>query len=221
MPGNSKSSRSNGDISSGYSHSFWIDSVNGLEFDPLQGDFETDIVIVGAGIAGLSVGYCLSQMGRKVTVLEDGRVGSGETGRTTAHLVNALDDRYFEIEKYHGQEAARLAAESHTAAIDFIEQTVRKENMSCDFRRLNGYLFLHDSDEMKTLEDELEATRRAGLNTSLLQTVPGIFDGSRPCLLFPDQAQFHPLKYLNTLANAIVLKGGRIFTRTHVEEVRK
>ena len=67
----------------------------------------------------------------------------------------------------------------------------------------------------------MEATRRAGLNTSLLQTVPGIFDGSCPCLLFPDQAQFHPLKYLNTLANAIVLKGGRIFTRTHVEEVRK
>ena len=88
-----------GDITSGYSHSFWIDTVPNLQFDPLRSDLDTDIVIVGAGLAGLSIGYCLTEIGRKVVILEDGAIGSGETGRTTAHIVNALDDRYTEIEK--------------------------------------------------------------------------------------------------------------------------
>ena len=208
-------------LTSGYAHSFWIDTVQSLKYTPLQEDLETDIVIVGAGLAGLSVGYCLASSGHKVIILEDGFVGSGETGRTTAHIVNALDDRYTEIEKYHGKEGSKLAAESHTMAIDFIEQTVRKENIDCDFKRLNGYLFLHETDDVRTLEDELEATHRAGINTSLLQRMPGIDSEKGPCLLFPEQAQFHPLKYLHGLAKAFVDRGGKIYTETHVDEVTK
>jgi glycine/D-amino acid oxidase-like deaminating enzyme/nitrite reductase/ring-hydroxylating ferredoxin subunit len=208
-------------LTSGYSISFWIDTVESLKYNSLQGDLEADIVIIGAGIAGLSVGYCLSQSGRSVVILEDGFVGSGETGRTTAHIVNALDDRYTEIEKYHGGDGARVAAESHTAAIDFVEKTVLKENIDCDFKRVNGYLFLHESDDIKTLEDELEATRRAGIDTSLVQQIPGIDFEKGPALLFPNQAQFHPLKYIHGLAKAIIGKGGRIYTQTHVDEVSK
>jgi glycine/D-amino acid oxidase-like deaminating enzyme/nitrite reductase/ring-hydroxylating ferredoxin subunit len=179
------------------------------------------VVIVGAGISGLTVGYCLSQAGRKVVIVEDGFIGSGETGRTTAHIVNALDDRYSEIEKYHGQDGARFAAESHTAAIDFIESTVAKENIDCDFKRIDGYLFLHESDDIKTLHEELEATHRAGINTVLLDSIPGIQNETGPCLQFPRQAQFHPLKYIHALANAIIAKGGQIYTQTRVKSIRK
>lgn len=209
-----------GDLTSGYSHSFWIDSVPALRFDSLQSDLEADIVIVGAGLAGLSVAYCLAERGRNVVVVEDGFVGSGESGRTTAHIVNALDDRYTEIEKYHGEDGSRLAAESHTAAIDFIERTVRTENIDCDFQRLNGYLFLHESDDIKTLREELEATKRAGIQTQLIDQAPGI-NATGPFLVFPNQAQFHPLKYMHALAKCIVEKGGKIYTQTHVDEVRK
>jgi len=61
--------------------------------------------------------------------------GGGMTGYTTAHLTNALDDRYYELERYHGQEGAALAAMSHTAAIDQIERIVRAEDIDCEFRR--------------------------------------------------------------------------------------
>jgi glycine/D-amino acid oxidase-like deaminating enzyme/nitrite reductase/ring-hydroxylating ferredoxin subunit len=210
-----------GVITSGYAHSFWIDSIPSLKFDSLKQDIETDIVIIGAGISGLTVGYCLSQAGRPVVIVEDGFVGSGETGRTTAHIVNALDDRYSEIEKYHGEDGARLAAESHTAAIDFVESIVLSENIDCDFRRVEGYLFLHETDERKTLEDELEATHRAGINTSLIEEIPGIMNAKGPCLQFPRQAQFHPLKYLHGLARAIINRGGKIFTESHVTDVKK
>lgn len=216
-----RQNRVEADLTSGYSHSYWIDTVQSLKYDSLQSDLETDIVIVGAGLAGLSIGYCLVESGRNVVILEDGFVGSGESGRTTAHIVNALDDRYTEIEKYHGEEGSRLAAQSHTAAIDFIEKTVSKENINCDFKRLNGYLFLHESDDIKTLRDELEATRKAGIDTSLVEHAPGINFEKGPFLLFPNQAQFHPLKYMHGLAKSIVEKGGKIYTQTHVDEVRK
>ena len=85
------------------------------------------------------------------------------TGRTTAHLVNALDDRYYELEKMLGEEFSRLCAESHTVAIDRIEAIVSEEKIDCDFERLDGYLFLPPDGSIKDLERELDAVHRAGL----------------------------------------------------------
>src|ERR671928_433271 len=96
---------------------------------PLAADAGADVCVVGAGIAGLTTAYLLAREGREVVVLEDGAVAGGETGRTTAHLTNALDDRYYELERLHGGRGARLAAESHTAAIERVEQTVNEENI--------------------------------------------------------------------------------------------
>jgi glycine/D-amino acid oxidase-like deaminating enzyme/nitrite reductase/ring-hydroxylating ferredoxin subunit len=210
-----------GITTSGSQPSYWIDSCEPLKYTPLQKDLQTEIVIVGGGISGLSVAYCLAKSGRKVIVIEDGFIGSGETGRTTAHLVNALDDRYSEIENKLGETASMLAAMSHTEAINFIEKIIQEESISCDFHRVDGYLFLHPSDHLKTLEDELNATHRAGISTTLLQEVPGIPYEGGPCLRFPNQAQFHPMKYLRGLAEAIIKYDGIIFTQTRAQEFKK
>src|SRR5690349_10859783 len=143
-----------GVTTSGSNISFWLDSVEPIRYSPLGTSLKTEVVIVGAGIAGLSVAYCLSKAGKQVVVVEDGFVGSGETGRTTAHLVNALDDRYAEIERVLGEEKCRLAAESHTEAINFVEKVVRDEHIECDFKRVDGFLFLHPTDEAKTIDEE-------------------------------------------------------------------
>src|SRR5437868_9396187 len=126
-------------------------------------DTEADVCIVGAGIAGMTTAYLLAREGKSVVILDDGPIGGGMTGRTTAHLVNALDDRYYDLETYHGQQGARLTAESHTAAIARIAAIVAEERIDCDFERLDGYLFVPPGDSMKQLERELEATHRAGL----------------------------------------------------------
>ncbi len=101
-----------------------------------------DVVIVGGGIAGLSTAYLLSKSGKKVILFEDGYIGSGESGRTTAHITHALDDRYYNLEKLHGKEGTQIAAESHTAAINILEAIVNEEKIDCDFEKLNGFLFL-------------------------------------------------------------------------------
>jgi glycine/D-amino acid oxidase-like deaminating enzyme/nitrite reductase/ring-hydroxylating ferredoxin subunit len=185
-----------------------------------MGGEPVDVAIVGGGIAGLTTAYLLSKSGKKVAVIEDGYIGSGETGRTTAHITHALDDRYYNLEEKHGLDGARNAANSHTAAIDLIESIIKEENISCDFERLDGFLFLDPTDRKESLNKELEATHRVGIvNTEILEKAPLQSFNTGPCIRFPNQAQFQPLKYLKGIQNSILKNGGHIFTETYVQEV--
>jgi glycine/D-amino acid oxidase-like deaminating enzyme/nitrite reductase/ring-hydroxylating ferredoxin subunit len=188
----------------------------------LAADTQADVCVIGAGIAGMTTAYLLLQEGKSVVVLDDGPVGGGQTQRTTGHLSNALDDRYVEIEGWHGLEGARLAAESHSAAIDRIEALVARESIACDFERLDGFLFAPPGDSGELLEHELQAARRAGLaDVELVPRSPMAAFDTGPCLRFPGQAQFHPLKYLAGLTQAILNRGGRVFTQAHAEEIQR
>src|SRR5205085_10375634 len=102
---------------------------------------QADVCIVGAGIAGLTTGYLLTQAGQRVVILDDGPLAGGMTQVTSAHLSSAIDDRFVTMEWWHGEQGARLAAESHAAAIDRIEQIARDLKIDCDFARVDGYLF--------------------------------------------------------------------------------
>jgi glycine/D-amino acid oxidase-like deaminating enzyme/nitrite reductase/ring-hydroxylating ferredoxin subunit len=200
--------------------SVWAATAKVPSYPALAQDTRADVCIVGAGIAGMTTAYLLAREGKSVVVLDDGAIGGGMTGRTTAHLVNALDDRYYDLEKYHGEKGARLAAESHTAAIARIEAITAEEGIYCDFERLDGYLFAPPGDSSKELKQELEAARRAGLtDVEMVERAPIEGFDTGPCLRFPRQGQFHPLKYLAGLAQAIERSGGRIFTGTHATRI--
>jgi len=187
----------------------------------LDKDITADVCVVGAGIAGLTTAYLLGKEGKSVVVLDDRTIGGGETSRTTAHLVNALDDRYFNLEKLHGQRGAQLSADSHTAAIDRIEDIVAKERIQCKFERLDGYLFLPPGESADLIDRELAAAHRAGLTqVERIARAPLRDFDTGPCLRFPRQAQFHPMKYLDALSHVIEKNGGRIFNNTHADEFK-
>jgi len=199
------------------SHSLWKDVVP-PPFPPLEQHLRTDVCVIGAGITGLTTAYLLTQAGKRVIVIDDRALGGGETGRSSAHLSTALDDRYHELERLHGADGARLAAASHRAAIALIESVVCERGIACDFERLDGYLFLGPGDSEKILDAELAAARRAGLlDVERLARSPLSFTG--PCLRFGGQAQFHPLKYLIGLAVAVHDMGGEIYCDTHATGV--
>ncbi len=202
------------------STSLWMATTNTPQQSPLRENIRTDVCIVGAGIAGLSTAYLLGREGRSVVILDDGPIGGGMTGRTTAHLTNAYDDRYVEIEKVHGAEASRHTAESHTAAIYKVSQFVQNEKIDCDFEWLDGYLFAAKPDEINLLDDELTAAHRAGLlDVDKVARAPIDSFDTGPALRFRKQAQFHPLKYMNGLARAVMRDGGRIFGQTHATKI--
>jgi glycine/D-amino acid oxidase-like deaminating enzyme/nitrite reductase/ring-hydroxylating ferredoxin subunit len=182
----------------------------------LKENIRTDVCIIGAGIAGMTTAYLLAREGRSVVVLDDGVIGGGMTGRTTAHLTNAFDDRYFEMEKLHGEEGSRLIAQSHTSAIDIVEQIVHEEQIDCAFERLDGFLFVPPGESMDVLGDELKASHRAGLvDVEMVRRAPIQAFDTGPALRFPRQGQFHPLDYLSGMTRAFIRAGGRIFTETH------
>lgn len=208
-----------GKLSAGKHISCWFEhDVVSNNFPELSSNLETDVIIVGGGLAGITTAYCLACSGKKVVVVEDGYIGSGETGRTTAQIITALDDRYYNMEKIFGKENTALIAQSHRAAIDFIEEVVDKEKIDCGFEKLNGYLFLHSSDKEENLKKELDALLRSGINAKILDETPGI-PTEKKCILFPNQAQFQPMKYLLGLCKVIEKKGGQIFINTHASAI--
>jgi glycine/D-amino acid oxidase-like deaminating enzyme/nitrite reductase/ring-hydroxylating ferredoxin subunit len=197
-----------------------MDTTEVPQFQPLTQDLRSNVCVVGAGIAGMTTAYLLARAGRAVVLIDDGPIGGGETSRTTAHLTSALDDRYYNIAKMHGEEGARLAAESHMSAIHRIETIASMEDIDCDFQRVEGFLFLGGENTRKDLERELEATHRAGItDTQLIDKIPFGFWDSGPALRFPRQATFHPLKYLKGLARAILRDGGKIYSGVHAEKI--
>ncbi|MFN2421391.1 MAG: FAD-dependent oxidoreductase [Gemmatimonadota bacterium] len=190
------------------------------EFPPLERDLETDVCVIGAGIAGLTTAYLLAREGRDVAVVDLSRIGGQETPRTTAHLSDAIDDGIEELEKLHGEERVRLAVQSHTAAIDRIEAIVRDEAIDCDFERVDGYLFTKPDDSSEDLDRELEAARRMGLRgVERVDRTPFMAGDTGPSIRFPRQAQIHPLRYLAALGDRIQRGGGRIFGGTRVVQV--
>ena len=213
----------NDNLTSGQNLSVWFSAVNQpISYDTLKSNVDTDILIVGGGISGLTTAYCLAKEGRKVVLLEDGYIGSGESGRTTAHLTCALDDRYFELEKIYNEPTAQLLAKGHMKAIEWVAETVNTNKIDCQFKKVDGYLFLHASDKKETLEKEYEASKRAGLITEILNTIPGIAaEDEKKCIKFSNQAQFHILLYLKGLAEAFVQLGGKIYTQTKAENITK
>ena len=185
----------------------------------LRGNLRTDVCVVGAGMAGLSTAWRLTAAGYSVVVLEAREPGMGETSRTTAHLVTALDRGWNALVGIHGDELARLAADSHRAAIDEIEAVCSAEGIDCQFERVDGFLFAGPGTPHTALEAELDAARRAGVEgVEMASRAPLRFD-TGPCLRFPRQGVCHPLRLLAGLGSAIVRREGRIFARARVEAI--
>lgn len=199
--------------------SLWASGFSIPDRPPLDRDLDVDVCVIGGGIAGLTTAYLLAAARKRVALLEAGGLGGGETGRTTAHLTSVLDDGHAELERIHGREASRLAAESHAAAIDRIEGILRSEGIFCDYERLDGYLFRPPGGGLEELERELAAARRAGLDADWVRKAPLAGFDTGKALRFRRQAQLHPLKYLDGLASAAERRGARLFCGTRALKI--
>lgn len=198
--------------------SLWQETFAARTYAPLDRDLDVDVAVIGGGIAGVTAARLLRASGLTVALLEARRLGGGDTGNTTAHLTELLDEGYAALESRFGREGARLAARSQRAAIEHIAGEVAHVGIDCGLRRVPAYRYAEREEDVAELEDELAAMRRAGLQASLVHAVPLPWP-IRAAIRVEDQAQLHPLAYLHGLAARLVAGGGQVFEETRATKI--
>lgn len=199
--------------------SYWLHSSSMPKFAKLDRDESVDVVVVGGGITGLTAAYLLTLGGRSVAVLERARCAEIDTGHTTAHLTMVTDQRLTDLVSHFGRDHAQAVWDAGLAAIGQIDTIVRDEQLSCDFAWVSGYL--HDPrgsasrDGTLAIADEASLAESLGFDAAFVSEVPFI---GGPGVMFPDQARFHPRRYLAGVAQAIADRGGMIFEHSAADQ---
>ncbi|WP_303982008.1 FAD-dependent oxidoreductase [Niallia circulans] len=193
--------------------SYWTNTIHLPEYPCLEDDMQVDVAIVGGGITGITSAYLLVNEGLKVAIIEADKLLNGTTGHTTAKITAQHDLIYEELIRYAGKETARLYYEANTDALKFIQETVNKHQIDCDFTHQDAYVYTTTEEYARKLEKEAEAYEELHIKGKLVNKLP--FDLEiYNALVMKNQAQFHPLKYLAHLTKIITEKGGYIFENT-------
>lgn len=205
--------------SSGASRTYWIPHTRSIQYEPLEKNIQTDVAIIGGGFTGLQVAYQLLKRGRSVAVIEDGLIASGETSRTSGHVTSYVDGRLHQLKKLFGIKKLARIIESHNQAINEIENIVNSEGIACEFKRVNGFLFSTPKDQKMIQEEAKTLEEIKNLPFLWMDKAPFKNFDTGPCLQFLNQAQFHPLKYLEGVSRAIINQGGHIYEGSHVVRI--
>ena len=181
---------------------------------------EVDICIIGAGITGITCGYELSKLGYTVSIIEKNEIGSGITGRTTGKITSQHDSFYNYLEESFDIDTAKKYLEANENAINKIEDRIKNENIECDFERLNSYIYTTKKEEINLIEKEFKTLKKLKYECEYITNLDLPFKIAGG-ICFKNQAQFHPIKYINGLAKYLKENGNKIYTHTIAKEIKK
>lgn len=200
--------------------SYWVASSPETDFPPLQEAIAADVVVVGAGLVGITSAFMLRRAGLDVVLLEMDRAVRGATGYTTAKVTSGHNVIYSELEKKHGAETAALYAQANEAGLALITRLVDEESLDCDFERKDNYVYAASSSSASDIESEAAACVRAGLSAELVDDLEVRFPLAL-ALRQRDQAQFHPRKYLLGLLERFTAAGGKFYESSMVTGLKE
>jgi glycine/D-amino acid oxidase-like deaminating enzyme/nitrite reductase/ring-hydroxylating ferredoxin subunit len=197
----------------------WIDDTPIQKFPKLQRNITVDVLVVGAGVTGISSAYLLKKAGSTIALIERERVVSIDTGHTTAHLTYVTDEPLQQLVRSFGEYHAQAAWDSGAAAIDEIERIVEEEEIECEFGRVPSYLHApvgaSSKKEASSLKKEADRAAKLGFDAAYLSSAPYF---NLPAVRFANQAKFHPRKYLRSLVARIPGSGSHVFEKSAASE---
>jgi glycine/D-amino acid oxidase-like deaminating enzyme/nitrite reductase/ring-hydroxylating ferredoxin subunit len=197
----------------------WIDDTRIRKFPKLQRSISADILVVGAGVTGITAAYLLKKAGLTVALVERERVASIDTGHTTAHLTYVTDVKLQELARNFGKVHAQAAWDAGADAIDEIERIVKEEQSDCEFTRVPAYVHVRmdgsSKKEASSLKKEADLAAKFGFDAAYLNSAPYF---NLPAVRFANQAKFHPRKYLRSLVAKIPRNGSHVFEKSAASE---
>jgi len=191
--------------------SIWMETTRLPQFEALEQNAATDVLIIGGGLAGLLCANMLQKSGADYMLVEAKRICSGITKGTTAKITAQHGLIYDKLAGKYGVETARLYLQANLEALDCYRAMCRE--IDCDFQEQDNVVYSLQSRE-KT-ERELEALRRIGYTEAFAPLVKAPIVPAEGAVCFPRQAQFHPLKFAAAIAKEL-----RIFENTKVQELK-
>ena len=198
---------------------YWSTSTTFPQFARLADAAEADVVVVGAGITGLTAAYLLAKAGKRVIVLERDRCAAIDTGHTSAHVTMVTDARLSDLVKGFGRTHAQAVWDAGLAAIATIDHVVGEHGIDADFEWVDGYLHVplgeDASDGIEDLKADAKLAGELGFDAEYLESVPLV---GRPGVRFANQARIHPRRYLAGVAKAFVALGGQIHEHSEADE---
>lgn len=194
--------------------SYWIASTGTSNYPVLEKDIEVDLAIIGGGIVGITCAYLLKKAGLKVALVEADRIACGTSGHTTAKITSQHDLIYSQLISQVGRDKAKQYADSNEAAIRLMARIIEENNIDCDFKWQNAYVYTQSDKYVKQIKDEVRAAQSLGIKASYLEELPLPFK-IKASVQFEGQAKFHPRKYLLKLAQYIDGDGSYIFENTN------
>lgn len=196
----------------------WRDEDEVECYSPLSESIQVDVVVVGGGITGVTAALDLAKRGMRVALLEARTIGAGVTGRSSAHLTAMLDARLHTIRSRFDDEAAQRAWRAGAEAIGIIESNARTFEKDCGFGYVDGWLYSENEEGMDEVRKEEMALRELGIPVELSYEVPLPYS-TVGALRVPQQAIFHPLLYIEQLAQAAARAGCKIYEHTRAVDI--
>lgn len=193
--------------------SFWNMTTEKTKYPRLEQSLETDVLIIGSGITGITCAYCLAQKGAKPVVIEAGDLCDGTTGNTTGKLTIQHDIIYSNILKKYGGYYAKLYAKSQTGAIEFIRKQVEKESIDCQLVNNTAYIYASTESDREAIKKEYDVALKLGIDSEFIEK-PEFPNDNFGMLGFKNQAVFHSVRYVNALACLAVSQGVKIYCGT-------
>ena len=180
---------------------------------------EYDVVIIGAGITGLTTALLLQESGLQCAVAEAKTIGFGTTGGTTAHINTFFDTPYSDVSKDFGEDNAKLLYEGAVASLNLIKRNIDKYKIDCAFDNRTAFLFSIEKDQNKLLDEIISSGEKVGLQINYTNENPFPIPYIKIAAI-ENQAQFNPILYIHGLAKAFEEAGGTILENCRVNEIK-